>query len=419
MKVEETKLKNGAKIIGVKMPGTDSVLISFGFRTGSRTETDDIAGISHFLEHMVFKGSVKRSSTEEISKAADSIGAQYNAYTGKEYTVYYIKTSPDNFGLALDIVGDMVTRPLLLEKELKKEKGTIIQEAKMYEDNPNLSIFGHMESVLYGKTPLGREIVGLIKSIKSTNSKKMRRYFEKYYTGLNNRVVVVGNLPKDYVSSIKPYALRLKQGKKTVWKRSPLNKTNLGLTIKSIEQAHLGLTIPAYDLFNEKRYVMQVIANILGGYMSARLFTEIREKRGWAYRVWAYSEEASDTGYLGIFGGVKKDKALESLAIMKKEVLNLAKTVTNEEVYRAVENLKGSSVLKYEVPEELANLVIMQSLLKDKIELPQSSIAKLSKITKKEVIDIANELFVNDKLHLAVIGPFKDKKKFVKMMNHK
>lgn len=399
------------------MPGASSVIISFGFRTGSRTETDDLAGISHFLEHMVFKGSKKRPSTELISKAADSIGAQYNAYTGKEYTVYYIKTSPENFKLALDIVGDMVTRPLLSEKELRKEKGTIIQEAKMYEDNPNLSIFGHMESVLYGKTPLGREIVGLIKSIKNTDSKKMRQYFEKYYNGSNSRVVIAGNVPKNYVSLVKPYILRLKKGKKTVWKRSHINKINLGLTAKTIEQAHLGLTIPAYDLFNEKRYVVHIIANILGGYMSARLFTEIREKRGWAYRIWAYPEEATDAGYLGIFGGLKKDKALESLSIIKKEVLNLAKTVTEEEIYRAIENLKGSSVLKYEVPEELANLIMMQSLLRDKLELPQKSIEKLSRVTKKEVIEVANELFTNDKLHLAVIGPFKDKKTFVKILN--
>jgi predicted Zn-dependent peptidase len=417
MKIEERKLVNGAKIIGIKMPGTESVLISFGFRTGSRTETDDIAGISHFLEHMVFKGSEKRPSTEIISKAADSIGAQYNAYTGKEYTVYYIKTSPDNFKLALDIVGDMVTKPLLSEKELKKEKGTIIQEAKMYEDNPNLSIFGHMESVLYGKTPLGREIIGLIKSIKSTNSKKMRQYFEKYYTGSNCRIVIAGNLPKNYVSLVRLYALRLKKGNKTIWKVSTVNKNKIGLTKKPIEQAHLGLTIPTYDLFNEKRYVMHVIANILGGYMSARLFTEIREKRGWAYRVWAYQEESTDAGYLGIFGGVKKGKALPSLTIMKKEVLGLAKTVTEEEVHRAVENLKGSFILKYESSEELANLVMSQLLLKDAIELPHKSLEKLDKITKEDVVRVANELFSKDKLHLAVIGPFKDKQKFVKILS--
>jgi predicted Zn-dependent peptidase len=416
MKVEEKKLRNGAKIIGVKMPGSNSVMISFGFRTGSRTESDDIAGMSHFLEHMMFKGSKKRPSTELISKAADEIGAQYNAFTGKEYTVYYIKTSRDNFELALDIVGDMVTRPLLLEKELKKEKGTIIEEAKMYEDNPNISIFGRIESALFGKNEMGREIVGYLKSIKTTNVKKMRAYFKKYYSGSNCRIVIAGNLPGDYQKKVNAYANRLPVGTRKVWRKVTFNSNVIDFKTKKTEQAHLGLAIPGYDIASDKQYTLKVIASILGGYMSARLFTEIREKRGWAYRVWAFTEEATDCGYLGIFGGIKKDKALESLTIIKKEVLNFADTVTDEEVKRAIENIKGSAVLKYDNPEEVGNFVMAHSLLSDKIVLPQEMVRNVSRITKKNVIAVSNELFKKDNIHLAVIGPFSDKKKFAKIL---
>lgn len=416
MKIEETKLGNGAKIIGVHMPGSESVMISFGIRTGSRSETKEIGGISHFLEHMLFKGSRDYPTTAAISREADRIGAQYNAYTGKDHTVYHIHTSPENFKVALDIIGDMVTRPILSEAELQKEKGTIIQEAKMYEDNPNLSIFGHIESVLYGDTPLGREIVGSVKSIKATNSKKMKSYFHKYYNGSNSRIVIAGKLPKNYKVLVSKYAARLKPGKKNEWKNDSFSKNKLGLTQKAIEQAHLGIAIPAFSVMENKKYITLVIANILGGYMSARLFTEIREKRGWAYRVWAFTEETTDNGYLGIFGGVKRDKTYESLRIMKNEVLGLAETVTDEEVERAVENLKGSSVLRYKQPEELTNYLITQLLLKDKAELPKTAIAKISKVTKKDVVAVANELFKKENLYLTVIGPFKDKKKFAKIL---
>jgi predicted Zn-dependent peptidase len=416
MKVEERKLNNGSKIVGLEIPGAKSVVISFGFRTGSRTESDEIAGISHFLEHMLFKGSEKRPSTELISKAADSIGAQYNAFTGKEYTVYYIRTSTENFDLALDIVGDMVTRPLISEKELRKERETIIQEAKMYEDNPNFSIFGKIESALFGDNELGRDVIGLIKAIRQTDSKKMRAYYKKHYNGANCRVVIAGNLPPNYLKKVASYAGRIPVGNRIAWKTAALNKKNIYFKQKDTEQAHIGIAIPGCAISSDKKYTLQVISNILGGYMSARLFTEIREKRGWAYRVGAYVEEGTDFGYLGIFGGVKKDKAVESLKIIKSEVLNFAKSVTDEEIHRAIENIKGSAALKFDNPEEIENFVMAHLLLTDKIVLPEEMIKSVSGVTREGIIEIAEELFKKDKLHLAIIGPFPDKKKFAKIL---
>jgi len=419
MKIEETKLKNGSKIIGIHMPGANSVLISFGFRTGSRSETREISGMSHFLEHMMFKGSKKRPTAEAISRAADSIGGQYNAFTGKEYTVYYIKASKQNFDEALDIVGDMVTQPLLLDSEINKERGTIIQEAKMYEDNPNYSIFETIESTVYGDSPLGWNIVGFSKSIKETNARKMRAYYKKYYNGSNARIVVTGNIPKDYLKKVRSYANLFERGKRSAWKPEPFNKSHLLVKHKVTEQAHIGFAIPAYNIFDTDQHIMQVTSSILGGYMSSRLFTEIREKRGWAYRVWAFADELSDTGYFGVFGGVKKEKAADSLEIIKKEVLSLSKTVTDEEVKRAVENIKGASVLKYDSPEELGNYVMMRALLKDKIELPQEYIKKVSKVNKADIVRVAENIFKDEKIYLTVIGPFKDKQKFARILNQK
>lgn len=419
MKIEQTQLKNGAKIIGIKMTGSKSVLISFGFRTGSRSETKDISGMSHFLEHMMFKGSKKRPTAEAIARAADSIGGQYNAFTGKEYTVYYIKASKDNFAEALDIVGDMVTQPLLLEAEINKERGTIIQEAKMYEDNPNMSIFETIENTVFGDSPLGWNIVGFKNSIKSINQKNMRAYYKKFYNGSNANIVIAGDLPTNYKKDVKKYGDLLPVGKRTTWKSHSFSSRPLLVRHKETEQAHIGFAIPGMDAFNSERHILQVISSILGGYMSARLFTEIREKRGWAYRIWAFSDELSDTGYFGVFGGVKKEKAAESLSIIKQEVRGLAQTVTDEEIKRAVENIKGSAVLKYDSPEELGNYVMLRMLLKDKIELPSEYIKAVSKVKKADVVRVAEKVFAEKNIYLTVIGPFKDKEKFVKILTQK
>jgi predicted Zn-dependent peptidase len=416
MKIEEKKLINGVKIVGLHVPGANSVVISFGFRTGSRSEPDEIAGISHFLEHMLFKGSKKRPTVELLSKAADNIGAQYNAFTGKEYTVYYIKTSQDNFDLALDIVGDMVTNPLLLGQEIKKERGTIIQELKMYEDNPDFSIFGKIETVLFGDNEMGRDIIGHQKSIRAINSKKMRAYFKKYYNGSNCRIIIAGNLPKDYQKKVAVYANTIPSGTRKAWRKVGYNTKNIYFQSKKTEQAHIGIAIPAFNISSERKYTLQVISSILGGYMSARLSIEIRERRGWAYRIGSFTEEGTDHGYLGVIGGVKKDKTVESLRIIRKEILAFAETVTDEEIVRAVENIKGSSALKYDNPEEIENFLMSHLLLMDRAVLPSEMVKKISNVKKADIISVANALFKKENLHLAIIGPFKDKKKFVKIL---
>lgn len=419
MKIEETKLKNGAKIIGIHIPGSSSVFISFGFRVGSRGESKSVAGITHFLEHMMFKGSVKRPSAEAISRAADSIGGQQNAYTGKEFTAYYIKASRENFDEALDIVGDMVTRPLLLDNEVKKEMNTIIQEAKMYEDNPSMSIVEATEESIFGDNSLGWNIVGFPKSIRAVSGKSLRSYYKKHYNGSNARVVISGNLPKDYIRKVKKYASLFPAGERSEWKPARFNSQKLLLRTKAVEQAHIGFALPGFDLSCEKAPILQVTASILGGYMSARLFTEIREKRGWAYQIIAYSDELTNTGYFGVIGGVRKNKAFESLEVIKKEVLNFSRTVTEEEVRRAIENIKGSSVLRYDTTGDIGDYVMKKVLLSDKVELPNEYLKKISRVTRLAVINVAEEVFREDKIHLAIIGPFKDKQKFAKILNQK
>lgn len=420
MRNEITVLKNGATIIGIKMPGAKSVVINFGFRVGSRDEDAGYAGISHFLEHMVFKGSQSRPSAAAIAKEADRIGAKYNAATNKEYTYYYIQTTRENFDLGLDIVGDMVTRPLLRQAELQKESGTIIEEIRMYEDNPMLNIFGKMEETLFGpKSYMGREIAGSAKSVKSVTAKIMKEYHQKYYVGQNAVLVMAGDLPKDYIKNGSRYLNRLPKGTRNNRANASSYKNAVRLISKKTEQAHFGICLPAYDTSDKNKYVVDLIATALGGYMSARLFTEIREKRGWAYRVWAYNDPSQDTGYLGIFGGIKKDKIAEAIEITRKEIEKFRDQFTSEEITRAKSHLLGSSTLNFEDPEKRAEFAVIQHLISARPETPEKLIKKVQAVTTEEIKNVAREILQPARLSLTVIGPYQNQEKFAKILQHK
>lgn len=419
MKVTETTLKNGSKIIGIQREDSTSVAIHFGFLVGSRDETPEIAGVSHFLEHMLFKGSKKRPSHETISREMDKIGAQVNAATSQEYTYYHIKTTPDNFDLALDIIGDMVTRPLLDEQELQKEKGTVIQEIHMGSDTPATDIFRRMEEVTFGaKTGLGREVLGSVKTIKAMNSNKMREYYQKNYTGKKTVVVVAGNLPLGYQKKIATYLNRLKPGQKQVREINGFAKKKVLVKHKETSQAHFGITVPAFQLSDSKQYVAEIITTIIAGMgmMSNRLFIEIREKRGWAYRIWGYNDVSYNSGYIGIFGGLKLEKVEPALKIIKSELLNFSKTVTDEEIERAKGYLSGSIPLKMDDNDELATFALLNEFFSGDKKLPKDVIKAINKVTRKEIIEVANELFQKEKIYFALIGPFKDEEKFAKIL---
>lgn len=417
MKPKLKKLKNQATIIGIPAPRAKSLAIAFGFRTGSRSEKSQEAGISHFLEHMLFKGSQKRPSAKAIAVEVDKIGANYNAFTGKEYTYYFIETTPQNFDLALDVLGDMVTRPLLDAKELKKERGTILEEIKMYEDNPMINLFGKMEETIFGKkSGLGREIAGNKDTVQNIDEKVMKKYFQNFYSASNAVAVLAGNLPKDYLAKVSRYLLRLPQKAKTNWESATLGSQRLEIIHKKTEQAHFGINFPGFCFSDPRRYTADVLATILGGYMSSRLFTEIRERRGWAYRIGAFHDSFSDIGTLAIYGGLKLEKIFEAVKIIKKEVFDICHTLTDEEISRAKSHLEGSTILKFEAPYALATQIGLYFLLEGKTETPEEYVKKIKSITRQDLIKVAKEIFQEQKMYLTVIGPFSNKKDFAKII---
>ena len=418
MKIEETELKNGAKIIGINKPEAKSVAIFFGFKVGSRSETLKILGTSHFIEHMMFKGSKKYPSAKILAEKADALGASWNAFTDKEMTIYHIWTASENFDLALDLVGDMVTRPLFVEQEIKKEAGTIIQEINMYEDIPMYNMETEMiYEIVYGDTPLGRNIGGTKETVAKTTKKDIEKYYNNFYNGENLVVVLVGKLPHDFKDKIKEYASRFDKGKKNqVYKVGFSKKDKLSIREKKTDQSHIGVAVPAFNWGNRKAPAASIIATILGGYMSSRLFTEIREKRGWAYYIHGEYRAMSDTGFLTFFGGIKNKSAFEAIELIKKELINFPETIVEEEIERAKGHIRGIRELRYENPASLASYIGSQFLTKGSYELPPKALMKLEKVKKKEIVNISKELFKKDQIRLAAIGPFKDEAKFAKIL---
>lgn len=416
MRIKTARTKNGAKIVGVNVPGAESITLNFGFKVGSRLEKKEYSGLSHFLEHMMFKGSAKYPSNEMISKTLDSIGAIHNAETDKEYTEYYVRTAPENFDLALDVVSDMVLEPLLEQGELAKERGTIIEELNLYESNPLSNIGSKMERALFGENSTGFDVIGNINSIKKINAKIMREYYEEFYNGSNLSVTVTGKLPKDYEKKIVKIVSKVPVGNASRFVKAKYSNEKILLMSKQSEQTALGLSLPSPSIFDEQRYAAKILSVILGGYMSSRLFVEVREKRGWAYQIAAFSSAFTDAGMFGIMGGIRNDKVYECLSLIRGQVLVMPDTISDEEIERAKGYLSGALKIAFENPETLAGYVTLRTILKGIPESPFDEIEKLQKVTKKEIIDVAEEIFAPQNLHLAVIGPFKSSEKFARIL---
>lgn len=417
MKTEVTTLKNGVKIIGIKMPSSKSVVINFGFRVGSRDEDPQYAGISHFLEHMMFKGSEKRPSAAAIAKEADRIGALYNAATEKEWTFYYIKTIQENFDLALDIVADMCIKPIIDETELNKERGTIIEEIRMYKDTPSADIDWRMEETMYGlNTPLGRDEGGTEESVNNINQKIMIEYFKQHYNAKKCFVAVAGDIPNGYIEKISTYIEDLKPVDTKDVIQPEYSKNRVRILNKKTEQAHIGFCLPDFSYNEGGQFASKLISTSLGGFMSSRLFSEIREKRGLAYHVASYNKKYQDHGSYCVVGDIKRDRLEEAVTIIKNELVNYNKKLTIDEIEKTKGHIKGSFTLRFDDPEARASFMIFQHMLSKNPITPEEYIDKIQNVSKEEIEETADKILKKDDLYLTVIGPYQNKEKFAKIL---
>jgi predicted Zn-dependent peptidase len=422
MNYKKIKLKNGLTVITVPMQDTQTATVVIMVGVGSRYETEKQAGLSHFIEHMFFKGTAKRPTTLSISEELDSIGGEFNAFTSKDRTGYYAKADSKHIETALDVVSDMYLNSKMEMEEIEREKGTILQELNMYEDNPMRSVNDVFENLLYKSNNLGRDIIGYKKTIKAFKRQDFINYMNRFYVANDTVICVAGKFDEKKIGKqIEKYFLGMKKGKKVDIDRvvEVQKKPEVKIKFKETDQTHMLLGVRAYEENHKDRFALSLLATILGGNMSSRLFIEVRERRGLAYYVRTGGDTYADCGYLATQAGVEHKNLAEAVKVILQEYQKIAENLVDEkELLRAKNYIKGKSVMGLESSDEVAMFFIDQGMKKRVILTPEEVFAKIDKVSIYDIKRVAEDLFQKGKLNLAIIGPHKNKKELEKILNN-
>ncbi len=407
----KTVLGNGLRLLTVPQHETKAVTLLFLVGTGSRFEVPEQNGISHFLEHILFKGTEKYPSPLLLSEALDGIGANFNAYTSQEYTGFYIQAEASHFPLLADVLHEMFYRPRYAPEDIEREKGVIVEEINMYRDLPQRHVGDLLFSLMYGaETPLGRNIAGTKETVTSFTSTTFADYQGQFYTPDNIIVSVAGNPGSHGWERELAALLGNKTGAKARGFESAAYVQSAPRVLterRETDQTHLVLGIPMLKETDERLPVLTALNTILGGSMSSRLFSEIREKRGLAYYVRSGEDTFHDTGLLGIATGVRNAEAKEAVSLILTEVKRLKdEPVTAAELAKAKEHFKGKLALGLEGSSEVSSYVAQQELYHGKLIQPETLAEKVEQVTAAQIQELANEHFRPDRLNLAAVGPF-------------
>lgn len=407
-------LKNGLQVILVDTKAFPTITTILLVGAGSRYENETNNGISHFLEHMAFKGSKKYPNMQIISSTIEGLGGIFNAFTSKDHTGYWIKSTNEHFTTVIDVITDMVKNPLLSEKEIEREKSVITEEINMYEDAPYQKVSDLFENLLYRGSSLGFDVIGTKKTVNSFSRKTFVDYIRQLYFPNNSVLVVAGGLKDEYLSTIKEKFADWKQSDKTGFEKVSENQTKPQILIKNkkTEQAHFYLGFRAFSFFDKRRYALSVLAAILGGGASSRLFTEVREKLGLCYYISTGRELYHDTGYIYTRAGVANnlDKIKQAIEVTLKEHKKMIKgEIKAEEIKKAKEIIKGRLLLSLEDSFNLAAYYGTDKILENKIETPEEALAKIKKVTVEDLASLASQLFQPEGLNFSLIGPFFEK----------
>lgn len=409
-------LSNGLTLITIDLPHLDSLTTLVAVGAGSRYETRPTNGVSHFLEHMFFKGSVKYPSAEKIASLVDGIGAVNNAATDKEVTYYWIKSAAKHVDLSSDILSSMIKESLLNEEELDREKGVIIEELRMYRDNPARYVWDLYERLQFGDQPLGWDIGGKEETVAAIKRGDMTSYMDSLYSPKNMALVYVGKLPKDIETVAERHFLDLPDRKKhhfEPYRKSKQLTPKVNIFYKATDQANLVLGVEGFDRDSKKRHAARVLATLLGEGMSSRLFIQVRERRGLAYSVSCQHGSYKDAGSFTVYAGLKMEKVYEGLEVILAELLILtSEKVTDEELKKAKEMIRGRVALQSESTNFLAEYFGTSFVLDRKIETFDEILQQVDRVSKEDLQNLARELFIRQRMNLQIIGPFKDKSKF-------
>lgn len=414
------KLKNGITSIVVPAKEAKSITILAMFPIGSRYETKDVSGAAHFVEHMMFKGTVKRPEAIDISRDLEAAGADYNAFTNKDYTGYYVKIDAKKQELAFDLLSDMIYHSVLKQEEVEKEKGAIVEEIRMYQDNPTMGVDMLLDEALFGNTPLGWNIAGTEQTVRGISRSALWKFYQAHYSPKNMVLAVAGAVDGKKMKKFLNYfvdqkappeanafAFYKKGFAEFVWPEKALSlEDRVKVTEKKIDQAHVMLGFPGIPNNHPDRFALSLLLNILGVGMSSRLFVEVREKRGLAYMVRAGSGSYRDVGLCYIQAGLDPARLPEALKVIDTELARLVKEpVTKEEITNAKTSIAGRLALSWEDSSTQAEWFAKEFLFGKKIETPDEIVKKINKVTIAQIHTMAKKIFQRDAMRVAAIGP--------------
>jgi predicted Zn-dependent peptidase len=421
MKFSKKILPNGLRLITVPMKDNPTVTVLVLVEAGSKYETKEINGVSHFLEHMCFKGTTRRPKAMDIVRELDGMGSQYNAFTAQEMTGYFAKSDRKHFSNILDVVSDIYLHSTFPEAELQKEKGVIIEEIRMYQDMPARHIHDVLMELLYGDQPAGWDVAGSEATVGSTTREGMAAYREKHYVSGATSVVVAGNIDEaEAASKVEQVFANMpsgeKRGKTAVKEKQSVPR--VALRYKKTDQVHLALALRTFNLYSEDMPAMRVASTILGGGMSSRLFQKMRDELGICYYVGAAHESFTDHGFLEITAGVPAKRLLEGVAALIGELRLLKERLVDEaELAHVKEYLIGNMYLGLESSDSLAEFYGFQEIVRKPLLLPHEIVEKIRAVTSEDIKRIVDERFVDSGLNLALIGPLKNKKELEKLLH--
>lgn len=415
-------LPNNLRVILSPLHETKAVTVLVLVKVGSRYETKKINGISHFVEHMCFKGTKRRPTTLALSCELDQVGAEYNAFTAKDHTGFYVKVNSEKIDLALDILSDIIFHSKFESQELEREQRVIVEEINMYQDNPSMYIESLFEQTLYGSHPLGQLISGTKKSVIKVSRESLTYYKENYYQPKNMVISIAGRIRERQTLELlnKYFIKKTKNLSFEPQKFIPFKqqkRPKVYLKYKNTEQVHLALGFKGPSYFDKDIDAAYLLATILGGSMSSRLFIRIREREGLAYFIRSNLNVYQDTGNLVIQAGLDKIKVFKALAVILEELKKIKSDgVRKEELKRAKEYLKGRLVLELEDSSFLSEWYGRQEILKEEILTPEERFKKIMEIRAKDIKQVTSKVIRENFLNLAIIGPFRDESKFQRLL---
>lgn len=406
-KFKEFKLKNGIKGVIIPIEGLNSVTVEVFLKIGSKYESKNEFGMSHFLEHMAFKGTKKRPSPDSINKEIDSKGAGYNASTGHEWTNYHITTVKENIPWAIEMIADILSNSIYDEKEVLKERGVIVEEIRMYEDNPIIGLGGKLINFLYGGSEIGCwDISGSVKDIEGINRNKIVSFRNKFVNPEEMVVIIAGNVDLSAADEVKKYFEEFTNSNKEELPEIKMvtNEKNRLVIKKEVEQGHFAMATPALSSNDERKYEFKLLDIILSGNSSSRLHYRIREERGLAYYVHSISESFKEAGYWGVQSGVTLNRLGEAMDLVRKEISKIGNDLKEEELERAKNYLLGKTKLAIDNSSFISNFVGSKLLLDNEVVMVEKEIERYRKIGLKEVKKLAKELFEGKRLKEVIIS---------------